>query len=214
MSEKGFTLIEMAIVIVIIGVMITGAIRGAEMIKQAKAKKVLTDATALVDAQNRYMERQKRYAGDADNDGKIDCTTLNTSANNSGGTTSTDADFAFEELKTLGIMPATLSNVAIAATDEGGYMYYAGNAGTSGNITVLNLVVIRNVACRAAFVMETQIDKEQPDATSSAATGKIRQIVSGSLRTSGTWTSSGSSCVSGSVVNEDLRTDIAFIFNL
>ena len=44
-SQKGFTLVEIAIVLVIIGLLLGGILKGQEMITQAKIKNVIADVT-------------------------------------------------------------------------------------------------------------------------------------------------------------------------
>ena len=64
MGKRGFTLIEMAIVLVIIGFIVGIVIKGTALIDNARAKRVMTDAITLADAQNSFYERNQRYAGD------------------------------------------------------------------------------------------------------------------------------------------------------
>jgi len=78
--KKGFTLIELAIVMVIIGIILSSAIKATEIVKNARAKRILSQVTVLVDAQHQYYEKTGRYAGDLDNDGDIDYATLNSTA--------------------------------------------------------------------------------------------------------------------------------------
>jgi prepilin-type N-terminal cleavage/methylation domain-containing protein len=73
-AEKGFTLIEIAIVMVIIGILMGAILRGQEMIKNAKDKNFQTKIRFLATAQFTYLDRLGRYAGDttATPDGIID----------------------------------------------------------------------------------------------------------------------------------------------
>lgn len=209
--SKGFSLVELTIVLVLIGVLISGAIRGVQFIELARAKKVISDASLLIDAQNRFREREKRYAGDVNNDGMIDFGTLTVATLDDTGT---DADTAFTELKGFGLLPTDLGNDLIAETQETGTMHFAGTTVTvASNVTVLNMVVISNVPCIAAFQLEQNIDKDRPDTTDSAGTGQIRMIsAAGALSSSGAWTSVDSSCVVGGVVSDDALTNVSYIF--
>ncbi len=215
MSEKGFTLVELAIVLVIIGVLIGGVIRGQGMIEDARGKKVVTDATVLVNAQYRYYERMGRYAGDSDNNGIINFGTLNSAAPNDANVTdNTDVDFAFNELKTVGIFPASSTNALLATTQRGGFMYFAGGTitDTAGNSLPVNMVVLRNVECVAAFALELNVDSDAPDSATGASTGKIRRL-SGNAFAGDSWTATDGDCVSGGRVIGTNTTNVAYIFS-
>ncbi len=72
MNNKGFTLLELAIVLVIIGILMGAVLRGQELIKSAKEKKFFSQLQMLGSAQLTYLQREGRYAGDTDEDGFID----------------------------------------------------------------------------------------------------------------------------------------------
>lgn len=215
MSQKGFTLIELAIVVVLIGVIMAGVIKGTAFIQLAEAKKVITDATSMIDAQNRFREREKRYAGDTDNNGLIDFTTLGAVTFDGAATAGNDVDSSFNELKNVGLFSSDTANSLIAETQETGTMHFAGATvtGANSNVTVLNILAIRNVTCQSAFQLEMNIDKQAPDAANCAGTGRIRMITAaGTLASSGEWTSNNTACVVEGVVSDTARTSVAFLF--
>ncbi len=76
-NQKGFTLVEMAVVLVIIGILMGAVLKGQELIKSAKEKKFFTKIRYLASAQFTYLDRVGRYAGDDPNnpDGIIDSDT-------------------------------------------------------------------------------------------------------------------------------------------
>src|SRR3954462_10511403 len=63
-SEKGFTLVEIAIVLVIIGLLLGGILKGQEMITQAKIKNVIADVTGVSAAMYGYQDRYRALPGD------------------------------------------------------------------------------------------------------------------------------------------------------
>lgn len=71
-SQRGFTLIEIAIVMVIIGILMGAILRGQEMIKNAKEKNFFTKIRLVASAQFSYLDRLGRYAGDSNSDGIIE----------------------------------------------------------------------------------------------------------------------------------------------
>src|SRR5260221_5395679 len=100
-TEAGFTLVEVAIVLVIIGLLLGGILKGQEMITQAKIKNVINDFNGVTVAVTSYQDRYRALPGDDQNaaarwaaqapatatppngDGKIDGVY---NANNTGGT--------------------------------------------------------------------------------------------------------------------------------
>src|SRR3954463_14534668 len=63
-SQKGFTLVEIAIVLVIIGLLLGGILKGQEMITQAKIKNVIADVTGVSAAMYGYQDRYRALPGD------------------------------------------------------------------------------------------------------------------------------------------------------
>lgn len=62
--QRGFTLIEIAIVLVIIGLLLGGVLKGQELINQAKIKNVANDMNGVSVAVYAYQDRYKRLPGD------------------------------------------------------------------------------------------------------------------------------------------------------
>jgi prepilin-type N-terminal cleavage/methylation domain-containing protein len=63
-NQKGFTLVEIAIVLVIVGLLIGAILKGQEMIKSAKQKKVMTTAGAITAAVNTYLDKTGKLPGE------------------------------------------------------------------------------------------------------------------------------------------------------
>src|SRR3954467_12611219 len=62
--QKGFTLVEIAIVLVIIGLLLGGILKGQEMITQAKIKNVMADFSGISAAYHGYQDRYRMIPGD------------------------------------------------------------------------------------------------------------------------------------------------------
>jgi len=209
--KKGFTLVELAIVLIIIGVIFGSIMKSTELIKSAKAKKNISDITVLADAQHRFYERNQRFAGDADNNGLIDYGTINTDTypDETNVTTADDMDFPFAELENMEIL-GVKDNSEHASLTEGGPAYFAGITVTdsSGNTLILNMVTVRQVPCLTAFLMEQSIDKNQADSADSASTGRVRAILNNTLAANGAWTATN---ICGN--NPDSLTNLAYLFD-
>ncbi len=64
---QGFTLVEIAIVLVIIGLLLGGILKGQEMITQAKIKNVIADFSGISAAYHGYQDRYRAIPGDDPN---------------------------------------------------------------------------------------------------------------------------------------------------
>lgn len=62
--QSGFTLVEIAIVLVIIGLLLGGILKGQEMITQARIKNVTNDFNGTTAAYFSYQDRYKAVPGD------------------------------------------------------------------------------------------------------------------------------------------------------
>ncbi len=71
-NQAGFTLVELAIGLVIIGLLIGAILGGAQMIKNAKIKRQVNDLQGLYGAVYTYFDRFLQLPGDADGDGNFD----------------------------------------------------------------------------------------------------------------------------------------------
>jgi len=63
-TNQGFTLVEIAIVLVIIGLLLGGILKGQEMITQAKIKNVIADFSGISAAYHGYVDRYHKIPGD------------------------------------------------------------------------------------------------------------------------------------------------------
>jgi len=71
-NQAGFTLVELAIGLVIIGLLIGAILGGAQMIKNAKIKRQISDLRGLYGGVYTYFDRFLQLPGDADADGYFD----------------------------------------------------------------------------------------------------------------------------------------------
>lgn len=66
-KQSGFTLIEIAIVLVIIGLLLGGVLKGQEMMTNAKIKRVSNDFNGVSAAIFSYLDRYSAFPGDDPN---------------------------------------------------------------------------------------------------------------------------------------------------
>jgi prepilin-type N-terminal cleavage/methylation domain-containing protein len=62
--QRGFTLVEIAIVLVIVGLLLGGILKGQEMIVQARIKATVSDFNGVLAAHNAYIDRYRALPGD------------------------------------------------------------------------------------------------------------------------------------------------------
>jgi prepilin-type N-terminal cleavage/methylation domain-containing protein len=63
-TQQGFTLVEIAIVLVIIGLLLGGVLKGQEIITNAKVKNLENSVDGLAAAVYSYQDRYRAYPGD------------------------------------------------------------------------------------------------------------------------------------------------------
>jgi len=71
-SNKGFTLVELAIVLVIIGIILGAVLKGQDLIHNARIKKFINDAGRKFEVATwTFYDRNGKFPGDCNNDGII-----------------------------------------------------------------------------------------------------------------------------------------------
>jgi prepilin-type N-terminal cleavage/methylation domain-containing protein len=63
-SQRGFTLVEIAMVMVIVALIMGGVMRGQELVTQARIRDVMNDLNGVTAAYNFYYDRYKAIPGD------------------------------------------------------------------------------------------------------------------------------------------------------
>ncbi|MBF0582686.1 MAG: prepilin-type N-terminal cleavage/methylation domain-containing protein [Magnetococcales bacterium] len=63
-AQAGFTLIEISIVLIIIGLLLGGVLKGQTMVKNSKIKRIAADGQAFVSATNAYLDSYWALPGD------------------------------------------------------------------------------------------------------------------------------------------------------
>lgn len=98
----GFTLVELALVLVIVGLLITGVLKGEALIQNAKVKKLVNQKESLSAAYYTFYDRYGMYPGDEDSNSFPTADTNN--GNGNGQVANTERYFLFEDLVLSGII--------------------------------------------------------------------------------------------------------------
>lgn len=82
--QAGFTLVEIAIVLVIIGLLLGGVLKGQELVTQAKIKNIAADMNGIAAAVYAYQDRYKAYPGEDQGAARWTGATVSLPANGGG----------------------------------------------------------------------------------------------------------------------------------
>lgn len=168
-SQQGFTLVEIAIVLVIIGLLLGGILKGQEMITQAKIKNIMADFSGVSAAYHGYQDRYRAIPGDDPGaDKRWTTPTAATSGNGNGqlnGTYnqtcagSTDEVCLFwDHLRRAGFVSGTGTQQPFNAV-TGLIGVQTGGLGFSGLV-----ICSANLPDKIAIAVDTQMDDGTPNA--------------------------------------------------
>jgi len=102
MSKDGFTLVEIAIVMVIIGLLIGGVLKGQAMVQNAKVKRVAKQADELRAAVMAFYDKYGMYPGDENID--VIPPGTDNEGNGSGQITGAEQFEVFQDLQLAGLI--------------------------------------------------------------------------------------------------------------
>jgi prepilin-type N-terminal cleavage/methylation domain-containing protein len=160
-SNKGFTLVEIAIVLVIVGLLIGGVLKGQEMITNAKLKRIESDnaglAAAMFSYQDRYLQlpgddssalgRFSLYAGkdtadiDGDASGTIDGAWNAENVNTLVGAGAAESSKFFAHLRAAGLIPGGGIDATKPTNAYGGQIgIQDGALNISGHVTIFGAI--------------------------------------------------------------------------
>lgn len=185
-KQMGFTLVEIAIVLVIIGLLLGGVLKGQELINQAKVKNVANDLNGISAAIYAYQDRYKRMPGDDPGQVRwsVAGAALTVAADQGDGdniieglyasTTDTDESRKFWlNLRLAGFVAGATDTIANGSTQPlnaaGGIMgIQAGGFGLAGSI-----ICSGSLPAKIAQSIDSQFDD------GNAMTGNVRGLIEG-----------------------------------
>lgn len=116
-DQRGFTLVEIAIVLVIIGLLLGAILKGQEMIKSAKIKRVVKQADELRAAAYTYQDLYKYLPGDDPNAGTRWSNSVDASGNGDGTISGLEGtNYFFDHLAAAGLISGSYTGGATQPT--------------------------------------------------------------------------------------------------
>jgi len=191
-AEAGFTLVEIAIVLVIIGLLLGGILKGQEMITQAKIKNIVNDFNGITVAVTSYQDRYRALPGDDLNASARWTTQAPASGNGNGNiaglynalpgvsapATAAESNLFWQHLRIAGFVAGATTGPASGAQPPnaaGGIIgVETGNPGTSGLGFSSLILCFSNLPEKIASAVDGQVDDGVPN------TGQIRGQLGGS----------------------------------
>jgi len=212
-KQKGFTLVEIAIVLVIVGLLIGGVLKGQEMITNAKLKRVESDnagiAAAMFSYQDRYLQlpgddsaavtRFNVYAGlanvNGNGDGLISGAWDAANLANIDDAAAVESDKFFGHLRAAGLITGDGLNGTKPSNAYGGQIgVQDGAIGIAGHVTIFG-----EIEGPIARIVEARLDDGD------AGAGRVQANIAGGVNGMGPGAPSD-----GAVYDDTQRYNVAF----
>jgi prepilin-type N-terminal cleavage/methylation domain-containing protein len=177
-SQSGFTLVEIAIVLVIIGLLLGGILKGQEMITQAKIKNIVNDFNGLSAAMYSYQDRYRaipgddrtansRWAGSAKGDGNGIIQGAYNATISAAPSDTQETNSFWWHLRLAGFVPGATSGAAAGTQPNNAANGIVGvQNGAMGFVS--NVICTSNLPDKIAIAVDSQMDD------GAAASGQVR----------------------------------------
>jgi prepilin-type N-terminal cleavage/methylation domain-containing protein len=179
-NQSGFTLIEIAIVLVIIGLLLGGVLKGQELINSARVKNLATDFRNLPVLIYGYQDKYKALPGDDINAVSHVVATGNGNGNGiidgmwDSTTATNETQLFWQDVRLAGLAPGPTTGADLLPTNSAGGIIGITN-GTATNNPVLGLngtYVICSAGILGKFAKQLDIQMDDGNTT----TGSMRVI--------------------------------------
>lgn len=137
-GQKGFTLVELALVLVIIGLLITGVLKGEALIQNAKVKKVVNQKESLTAAFYAFYDKYNQYPGDTN----VAPTGSAYTGNGNGQVTGNERWYLFDHLVRASIINGSYDGTAnsVPVNAYGSWMRIEYIAAVTANCVSINAI--------------------------------------------------------------------------
>ena len=158
-GQKGFTLVELAIVMVIIGLLVGAVLKGQAMIDDARIKRVINDINGISAAYFIYLDRYNAFPGDdpnsvgrwagvanGDGDGRIE---------QSETAPAGESLEAWQGMRSAGLLSGNAAAVGASALPRHpfGDIFGIGDLNFGGTIGIRNRILVNDLPGDVAEIM-------------------------------------------------------------
>jgi prepilin-type N-terminal cleavage/methylation domain-containing protein len=183
-SQRGFTLVEIAVVLVIIGLLLGAILKGQELVENSRVKNAANDFSSIKAAAYGYLDRYRTLPGD---DGPIgtlqargtDWAPVTVAGNRDGAIGAGANPFAapagehlafWQQLRAAGFLTGNAADVGAAALARNAFGGVTGVASLTTQLGGFNAraVCMSQVPGKAATALDNQLDDGRP------STGTVR----------------------------------------
>ena len=178
-AQSGFTLIEIAIVLVIVGLLLGGVLQGQQLIENSRVRAAVNDFNGVPAGAFSYMDRYRRFPGDDGNAAAVQArggawATVTSGGNNNGtldgaiGNTfnPTGELLGFwQHLRASGFIPGNPATTGSAAAPQNpfGGLIGINSSLIQGMPAGVNKVCMNNVGGAAALALDGRLDDGVPN---------------------------------------------------
>jgi prepilin-type N-terminal cleavage/methylation domain-containing protein len=216
-NRSGFTLVEIAIVLVIIGLLLGGVFKGQEMITQGRIKAAINDFSGVTAAYYAYLDRYKALPGDdiqansrwplllpsstsGNGDGTI------SGAYNATGPAVSESQFFWMHLRAAGLITGSAASGAQPLNSAGGIIGVQTGNGAVPAAEVLEsngagtgfagfMICSSGLSDRVAAAVDRQLDDGVPNTGSIRAQLTVTPDTIQTAAMSGSYTDTGTTLV-------------------
>ncbi len=184
--QRGFTLVEIAVVLVIIGLLLGAILKGQELVENSRVKNAANDFSSVRAAANGYLDRYRSLPGD---DGPIATlvgrgtgwTPVAVAGNRDGAIGATANPFAaptgehlgfWQQLRASGFLTGSPADTGAAALPNNAFGGVTGIASLTTQLGTFNAraVCMSQVPGKGAIALDNQLDDGRPGSGTLRAT--------------------------------------------